>query len=132
LPLLQPSIDTIHGFGSFTRVITRGTKYESKPIKAFVCSSPSSQTGLRVGFAITRGIQHAAHRNLLKRLMKEAFRTRKKGFFAKIDPGMLLEIVFLYNGDAKTPPKKVKFASINKAMTELFSTINFVCNQVKT
>jgi hypothetical protein len=63
--------------------------------------------------------------------MKEAFRTKKEGFFAKIDSGILFEIVFLYNGDVKTPPKKIRFAVINQAMADLSSTINFVCPQVK-
>jgi ribonuclease P protein component len=126
MPLLQPSIETLSGFGSFTRVITRGKKYESKPIKAFVCSSLSKQTGLRVGFAVTKGIRKAAHRNLLKRLMKEAFRTKREDFFGHVNSGMLLEIVFLYNGDIKSPSKKVRFASINQALADLSSTINIV------
>lgn len=130
MPLLQPSIKTLRGFGTFTRVITRGTKYESRPIKAFVCSSPSHYAGLRIGFAVTRSIRKATYRNLLKRLMKEAFRTKREGFFTKNVSGILVEIVFLYNGDAKTPPKKVKIASINQAMADLSSTINVNCHQV--
>jgi len=107
-------------------VITRGKKYERKPIKAFVYSSPSKQMELRVGFAITREIRKATQRNLLKRLMREAFRARKKDFCDRIDTGMVLEIVFLYNGGTRTPQKKVRFVSINKALTDLSSTINNV------
>jgi ribonuclease P protein component len=126
LPLLQPSIKTLSGFGSFTRVITRGKKYERKPIKAFVYSSPSKQTGLRVGFAVTREIRKATQRNLIKRLMREAFRARREDFWGNIDSGMLLEIVFLYNGDTRILRKKVRFVYINQALTELSSTINTV------
>jgi ribonuclease P protein component len=121
---VQPSIENLSGFGSFTRVITHGKKYERKPIIAFVCSTPSKQTGLRVGFAVTRGIRKATHRNLLKRLMREAFRTRKEEFFGQINFGMLQEIVFLYNGDIETLPKKVRFTLISQALVELSSTIN--------
>jgi ribonuclease P protein component len=126
LPLLQPSIETLTGFGSFTRVITRGKKYESIPIKAFVCLSPSKQTGLRVGFAVTRGIRKAAHRNLLKRLMREAFRTKKEDFLAHVNSKTLKEIVFLYNGNIKSPTKNSRFMSISQAFTDLSSIINIV------
>ena len=126
MPLLQPSIKTLSGFGSFTRVITHGKKYERKPIKAFVYSSPSKQMGLHVGFAVTREIRKATQRNLLKRLMKEAFRARREDFCGRIDTGMLLEIVFLYNGGTRIPRKKVRFVSINQALTDLSSTINTV------
>jgi ribonuclease P protein component len=127
LPLLQPSIKTLRGFGSFTRVITRGRKYERKPIKAFVCSSTSKQTGLHIGFAVTRGVQNATQRNQLKRLMREAFRLRREEFICHMDSGMLLEIVFLYSGDMTVAQKKVLFASINQALTNLSSAINTVC-----
>jgi ribonuclease P protein component len=119
LPLLQPSIKTLSGFGSFTRVITYGKKYESKPIKAFVCSSLSEQTGVRVGFAVTRGIRKAAHRNLLKRLMREAFRIRREDFFGYVNSGILIEVVFLYNGGIRKTSKKVRFVSINQALAEI-------------
>lgn len=127
MPHVQPSIETLSGFGSFTRVITRGKKYESKPIKAFVCTSPSEQTALHVGFAVSRGIRKAAHRNLFKRLMKEAFRTKREEFFGHIESETLLEIVFLYKGDMKISSKKARFSYINKALADLSSTINFVC-----
>jgi ribonuclease P protein component len=125
LPHLQLLIETLSGFGSFTRVITRGKKYESKPIKAFICTSPSKQTRLRAGFAVSKGIRKATQRNLFKRLMKEAFRTNREKYFGHIEPGTLLEIVFLYNGDLKILPKKDRFATINKAISDLTSIINF-------
>jgi len=132
LPLLQPSIEKLRGFGSFTKVIGRGRKYESKPIKAFVLSSISKQTGVHIGFAVTRRIRKATQRNLLKRLMREACRIRSEDFLANVESGMLLEIDFLYNGDIKIPSKKVRFASINQALTDLSSTINLVYRQAKT
>jgi ribonuclease P protein component len=131
LPLLKPSIIILSGFGSFTRIITHGKKYESSPIRAFVYSSPSNQIQLCVGFAVTRRIRKAVQRNLLKRLMKEAFRSKKEDFLSCIDTGMMMEIVFLYNAETKSPSKQVNFTFINQAMTNLFSTINTSCHQVK-
>jgi ribonuclease P protein component len=127
LPLLQPPIATLCGFGSFTRVITHGRKYERKPIKAFVFFSASKQGGVRVGFAVSRGIRKAAQRNRIKRLMREAFRARRDEFYRHLESGSLLEIVFLYNGDLKIPYKKIQFATINQALTALSSTIVTLC-----
>ena len=111
------------GLGAFTRVITRGKKFDRKPIKAFVYLSPSKDAELRVGFAVSKAIRKATQRNLLKRLMKEAFRARKENFFSHLSSGMRLEIVFLYNGDFNIPPKKVRFASIGQSLTDLSSTM---------
>jgi ribonuclease P protein component len=124
---LQPPIATLSGFGSFTRVITHGRKYERKPIKAFVFFSASKQGGVRVGFAVSRGIRKAAQRNRIKRLMREAFRVRRDEFYMHLDSESLLEIVFLYNGDVKIPYKKIQFATINQALTDLSSTIVTLC-----
>jgi ribonuclease P protein component len=126
MPLLKLSVETLSGFGSFTRVITQGKKFERKPIKAFVFSSVSEQPGLHVGFAVTREIRKATQRNLLKRLMREIFRVRMKEFFVTTGSGILIEIVFLYNGNAKIPPKKIIFTSINNAMADLSSAVSSV------
>lgn len=129
MPQLKQSIETLSGFGTFTKVITCGKKYESKPIKAFVCSHPSNDIKLSIGFAVTRGVRKAVQRNLMKRLIKEAFRTRKENFLKRIESGIELNIVFLYNADVKSSSKKEEFISINKAMANLISTINISCHK---
>ena len=99
---------------------------KSMPIKAFVYSSLSKQTGLHVGFAVTREIRKAAQRNLLKRLMREAFRSKKEDFIANIKHRNLQEIVFLYIDNIGSQKKKGRFESIKKAFVELSSTINII------
>ena len=124
MPPLKVSTETIRGFGSFTRVITHGKRFEQKPIKAFVYSSFSKQKELRVGFTVTREMRKATQRNLIKRLMREAFRARREEFFAHFDSGILLEIVFLYCGNTRIPPRKIRFAYINNTISELSSIMN--------
>ena len=123
MPLSHSSIESLSGFGTFSRVITRGKRYEKKPIKAFVCASLSAETSLRVGYAVTKGIRKAVHRNRLKRLMREAFRINKENFIKKIELGKLIEIVFMYTGSAEIAPNMVRFVSIEQSLSAVCAMI---------
>jgi ribonuclease P protein component len=123
MPPLQPSIEILRGFRTFTRVITRGKRYEKQPIKAFVISSLSKRSSLHIGYTVTKKIRTAAHRNRLKRLMREAFLTKKIDFIRRISSGTLVEIVFMYNGNTEIAPKMVRFSSIDQAFSALCSMI---------
>ena len=123
MPPTQTSIESLSGFGTFTRVITRGKRYEKQSIKAFVFSSLSKRTCLHVGYAVSKKIRRAAHRNRLKRLMKEAFLVKKIDFIRQLNSGTLVEIVFMYNGNAEITPTMVRFSSIVQALSTLYSMI---------
>lgn len=123
MPLSQPLIETLSGFGTFTRVITRGRRYEKQPIKAFVLSSLSKKTSLQIGYTVTKKIRTAAHRNRLKRLMREAFLANKADFIRQISSGTQVEIVFMYNGNTEIAPTMVRFSSISQSISALCSTI---------
>jgi ribonuclease P protein component len=119
----QQSIEILSGFGTFTRVITRGKRYEKQPLKAFVLSSLSKKTSLHVGYTVTKKIRTAAHRNRLKRLMREAFLAQKEEFVRRLSSGTLVEIVFMYNGNTEIAPTMVRFSSIDQALSALCSMI---------
>ena len=119
----QPSVKTLSGFGTFTRVITRGKRHEKQPIKAFVLSSLSKRTSLHVGYAVSKKIRAAAHRNRLKRLMREAFLANKADFIKQLSSGTLVEIVFMYNGNIESAPTMVRFSTIAQALSALCSMI---------
>lgn len=123
MPPLQLLVDTLSGFGAFTRVITQGKRYEKEPIKAFIYSYSSLKTSLCIGYTITKGIRRAAHRNRLKRLMKEAFRIHKKDFIDRVVPGVSTEVVFMYCGTQRNTPTKVLFPSIDQAFLDLCTKI---------
>jgi ribonuclease P protein component len=123
MSLTQPSIESLSGFGAFTRVITRGKRYEKQPIKAFLVSSLSKKTSLHVGYTVTKKIRTTAHRNRLKRLMREAFLAKKTEFIRQISSGTLVEIVFMYNGNTKIAPTMVRFSTVAQALSTLCSMI---------
>jgi ribonuclease P protein component len=123
MPPSRSSIETLRGFGVFTRVITQGKRYEKKPIKAFVTLSSSSYSALRVGYAVTKGIRKAVQRNRIKRLMREAFRANKESFIHQAAAPPLCEIVFMYTGPAEFAAARTMSSSINKAIAEISSMI---------
>jgi ribonuclease P protein component len=123
MPPTQSSIEILSGFGTFTRVITRGKRYEKQPIKAFVLSSLSKRTSLHVGYTVTKKIRTAAHRNRLKRLMREAFLAKKTDFIRQLSSGTLIEIVFMYNGNTELTPTMVRFSSVTQALSAICSMI---------
>jgi ribonuclease P protein component len=123
MPPTQPSIEILSGFGTFTRVITRGKRYEKQSLKAFVLLSRSEKTSLHVGYTVTKKIRTAAHRNRLKRLMREAFLAQKEELVRRLSSGTLVEIVFMYNGNIEIAPTMVRFSSIDQALSALCSMI---------
>jgi ribonuclease P protein component len=129
MPLSKKSIGKLSGFGAFTRVITRGIKYQKEPVKAFIISSYSAETSVNVGYAVSKRIGKAVQRNRIKRLMREAFRIYKDSLIDRINPGYLVEIVFMYNGDSKNAPERARFESISQAFSILCSRLEI--NRVK-
>ncbi len=129
MPSLRPSIETLRGFGEFTRVITRGKTYEKKPIKAFVCLALSTKTGLHVGYTVTKRIRNATQRNRVKRLMKEAFRANKGDLIKHLNEGTQAKIIFMYNGEKEAALSMIRFESINRAVSSLCSIIGLSGNE---
>lgn len=126
---MQQSIETLRGFGAFTRVITYGKKYEEKPVKAFVYLSPSKKMLIRVGFAVSKGLRKATLRNRIKRLMRESFRINKQDLIKRLCSATTIEIVFLYNGSKEIVQNRSQFASINRSITNLCSTVKVVFSE---
>jgi ribonuclease P protein component len=124
MPHIQPSVESLSGFGTFTRVITHGKKHEKKPITAFVYNSPGMETSLCVGFAVSKGIKTAVHRNRVKRLMRQAFQLNKVEFIKKIRDGMFIEIVFMYRDDPGMSTHQARLTPIHNALSSLCTRTN--------
>ncbi len=123
---MKPPIETLRGFGSFTKVITQGRKYEKRPIKAFVYISKADRPAMRVGFAVARAFGKATLRNRGKRLLREAFRKNQDRLLGRISDTNATEIVFLLGNIGANSGKKMQFEAINEAFEEICSSINVV------
>jgi ribonuclease P protein component len=117
MPQLKPPIKTLSGFKAFTKVITCGKRFENKPIKAFVSSFISDKPQICVGYAVSRGISKAVHRNRIKRLMRESFRANKEDFVKQMSSEKTLEIVLMYTDNKIFAPKAAQLLSINEALS---------------
>jgi ribonuclease P protein component len=123
MPQIKPPIKTLSGFKAFTRVINCGKRFENKPIKAFVSSFISDKPQTRVGYAVSRGISKAVHRNRLKRLMRESFRANKDDLLKQMSSEKTLEIVLMYTDSKVFVPKAAQLLSINEALSAVCAKI---------
>ena len=120
MSLSQPKIKPLRGHGVFTKVITKGKRYEQQSIRVFICYAKASRISVRIGFTVTKRIHSAARRNRIKRLMREAFRANQKHLLKCIDQNAQLEAVFMFTGGKEFDPNRVQYSTI-------FSAFNLLC-----
>lgn len=122
--LLEPEVEILHGFGSYTRVINNGMVYEEGPVRAFVYLKTSNKSSIKVGFAVTRNITRAVDRNKLKRYLRVSFRLNTEIFRKNINMKRTIQVVFMYVGGSRgTIQKNVGFFTIAQAMDKICKKI---------
>jgi ribonuclease P protein component len=121
--LQKSSIESISGYGVFSQVISKGKRYEVKPLRAFVKNNGSDRKRVQIGIAIGKQNWTAVERNRLRRLLREAIRETERVFDEFVESHRTLEIVIMYTGSKEIAPKKVRFFSIKQAMYQLLAVI---------
>ena len=120
---MKPTYKILSGFKAFTVAITRGSRIEKKPIKAFVYSYVSDRPFVRVGYTALKGTKRAVVRNRMKRLMRESFSINKNHFLNTIDSTRSFDIVFMYFGNMEDSPGNIRFREVSEAITSICSSI---------
>ncbi|MCK7522621.1 MAG: ribonuclease P protein component [Ignavibacteriales bacterium] len=88
--------EILHGYRSFTSVISSGKTLVVRPVRLFYIVDRSSPPGMRVGFAVSRGIRGSVRRNRIKRLLRESFRLQKQPLLLAIqDQGNAVQGVLM-------------------------------------
>ncbi|MBC2838185.1 ribonuclease P protein component [Robiginitalea sp. SC105] len=79
-------------------VFSKGATIKAYPLLLYYLQSPLPEpVPVQAGFAVSkRNFRRAVHRNRIKRLMREAFRLEKPGFFNNTEGSFAF--VFLYIG----------------------------------
>lgn len=123
--LLEPKVEILHGFGSYTRVINKSIVYEEKPVRAFVSLRVSNKSSIKVGFAITRDITRTVDRNRLKRYLRRSFQLSAGILKKNMEVRRTIEVVFMYiSGSKGFSRKNARFFTIAQA-------INKICNRIQ-
>ncbi len=79
---------------------------------------------MRVGFAVSRNISHAAIRNQIKRKMREAFRAHQYLFFGeKETPVGSLELVIVYTRARDEKLKRSESQELAGAISKVLSMV---------
>jgi ribonuclease P protein component len=125
---MKANIETLRGFGAFTKVITKGRIYEEKPIRAFVVLSKSKRPVISIGFAISKSVRRAVDRNLLRRYMRESFRSQREILVNRIGKEAMISIVFMYASSPEGAYRaKDRLPSISIAMRRIFEKMQTAC-----
>lgn len=73
-----PKKEILRGYQSFSNVLSGGKLYQQGIVRCFLLSTVKKGARIKVGFALARGIQPAARRNRIKRLLRESYRKNKQ------------------------------------------------------
>jgi ribonuclease P protein component len=70
--------EILRGYQSFSHVLSGGKPYQHGIVRCFVFLTTKEEPGVKVGFTLVRGVQSAARRNRVKRLLRESYRRNKQ------------------------------------------------------
>jgi ribonuclease P protein component len=123
-PYSLPRKQRLRGYGSFTRIMAGGVSVAAGPLRCFVLSKASSDPTVMAGFAVTKSVRGSVHRNRVRRLMREAYRTHKESLLEVVQQMSLsVQLVILYAGPPPSAPGRLHRRDIDKPMTEALHKI---------
>jgi ribonuclease P protein component len=116
--------EILRGKDSFLHVFQCGTSIDTVHIRGIFTSEAgkSPHGGIRVGFAIKRGLLNGVQRNRLKRLMRESYRTNKN-ILASSPMQTNVALVFLYSPKSAAGAAKVSLGQIETDVKRILSKL---------
>ena len=84
-------------------------------------------TGVRAGFVVRRSAGTAVRRNRIRRLLREAYRTKRMSFVKALPSGMNLDLVVLWSG---TPEQALR-PSFEAIEGEMGAALNAIVGRLR-
>lgn len=111
-------VEILRGRERFRQVLRTGRRVQGTYIRGCILSVDSGFNAgvpVRAGFAVSRQMKSAVHRNRVRRLMREAYRlNRQKLLWFAHKRKMYFSLVFLFRENENTNVRKVKLGDIQK------------------
>jgi ribonuclease P protein component len=119
--------EILRGFGVFQDVLSSGETVVGELIKAFIKRAndvEGNDIHLKVGFAVSKKVRLAVHRNHIKRLMRESYRLNKHSLVQPlINRGVHLRMILLYVGGAQADVGRLKLAEVESDMKGILKNV---------
>lgn len=106
--------EKLHKQSDFNKVLKNGKKITNNFVTIFILKRNDEDTIRRIGLVTSRKVGNATQRNLVKRRLREIFRTNKH----KLTPG--LDIIFILKPEIKL----TGYSTLKKTVLDCFKKVN--------